>query len=211
MVFKLQEWCYPMTDINDLTHTLSRVIFSLSSDNIAWSNLRRASISRSRLMLMTDINDLTHTLSRVIFSLSSDNIAWSNLRRASISRGRLMLMTDINYLTHTLSRVIFSLSSGNIAWSNLRRASISRGRLMLNQSPCPKHPIDPSPHVRTIPLSLENTLNPSPQHALQPSQQWLWLHLEVPPSHISISKSSNKTVMVLKGIFYSGRKNNKIC
>ena len=32
----------------------------------------------------------------------------------------------------------------------------------LFQSPCPKAPKDPSPHVITIPLSLENTEKPSP-------------------------------------------------
>ena len=49
----------------------------------------------------------------------------------------------------------------------LRRASMSLGFDVDAQSPWPRQPDTPSPHVITIPLSLAKMLNPSPQHALK--------------------------------------------
>ena len=51
--------------------------------------------------------------------------------------------------------------------THLSRASMRRGREHDDQSPWARHPAEPSPHVITMPLSLTNTLNPSPQHALK--------------------------------------------
>ena len=48
----------------------------------------------------------------------------------------------------------------------LRRDSMSLGRYAELQSPCPRQPLLPTPQVRTIPRSLTNILNPSPQQPL---------------------------------------------
>lgn len=59
------------------------------------------------------------------------------------------------------------LQSGVQRSTDLRRSSMSLGREVEHQSPCPRHPDVPSPHVITMPLSLEKTLKPWPQQALQ--------------------------------------------
>ena len=49
----------------------------------------------------------------------------------------------------------------------LSKVSMSLGLYVGVQSPCPRQPSLLSPQVRTIPRSLTNILNPSPQQALQ--------------------------------------------
>lgn len=82
------------------------------------------------------------------------------------------------FLTDPLLRIKCYLSS----------ASMSRGRVVPNQSPCPRHPNEPSPHVITIPLSLEKMLNPSPQQALV--QVWGSSITLIYPSKLSFEQYS---------------------
>ena len=72
---------------------------------------------------------------------------------------------------------------------------------MLDQSPWPRHPAAPSPHVSTIPLSLENTLKPSPQQALQPLQPHVKLHTW----HRKTASSTTVATITMH------RQNSKLC